>query len=89
MSDGPRLTDHALSRLRERGSRLLAELDAAELRAVTEQRLARAHRAALALGGADHLIKLDGLNFVVRNGRVTTVLLACSSGERARVLAGW
>lgn len=79
---GPRLSDHALIRLLERSG-----IPVEAIRAATQAGLARAHSAAEALGGPDHLIVADGLVFVVRGGDVTTVLPAGSPRELARYLA--
>lgn len=75
------MTDHALLRLLERSG-----FPIAELRAKVEASLTRAHVAAEALGGADHLILVDGLAFVVRGGDVVTVLAARTPAELARAL---
>lgn len=77
----PRLTDHALLRLLERSG-----FPVEQLRASVERSLAKAHHAAEALGGPDHLIVADGLVFVVRRGDVTTVLPAGSPRQLARYI---
>lgn len=78
---GPRLTDHALLRLLKRSG-----FPVEEVRVQVEASLARAHLAAEALGGPDHLIVVDGLCFVVRGGDVVTVLPAGNPGQLAHVL---
>ena len=77
----PRLSDHALVRLLARSG-----LDVEAIRAATERALARAHTAAEALGGADHLIVVDGLCYVVREGVVTTIVEAVHPGQLAGAL---
>lgn len=77
----PRVTDHALLRFLARSG-----LDVEGVRGSIAESLARAHGAAIALGGADHLIVIDGLRFVVRNGAVTTVLPNTNKHDHARSL---
>lgn len=79
----PRVSDHALLRLLERSG-----LPVEEVRTAIEASLARAHAAAVTIGGMDHLIAVDGLVFVVRGGVVTTVTRARSPGDLARLLNG-
>jgi hypothetical protein len=78
---GPRLTDHALLRVLERSG-----LAVEAVRAAVEASLARAHDAARALGGPDHLIVVDGLVYVVRGGDVVTVVPTGSPAKLARLL---
>lgn len=77
----PRLTDHALVRVLERGG-----FDVETVRSAIEEALSAAHGAAVALGGFDHIITVDGLSFVVRGGNVTTVIDAPEPGHRAHAL---
>lgn len=65
----PGISDHALVRFLQRSG-----LDVERVRGELSRSLAKAHGAAVALGGADHLIVADGLTYVVRKGVVATVL---------------
>ena len=65
----PRISDHALVRFLERAG----GLDVDQLRSAIGASLARAHTAAVEIGGGDHLIVADGLTWVVRGGVVVTV----------------
>jgi hypothetical protein len=75
------LTDNALIKLLARSG-----LDVEGIRLGVETALAAAHGAAEALGGADHLITVDGLSFVVRGGNIITVMPIETPGARARAL---
>lgn len=67
---GPDVSDHALVRFLSRSG-----IDVEQVRAAMAASLSAAHEAAVAMGGADHFITVDGLSFVVRGGVVVTVLL--------------
>ena len=73
-----RVTDHAMERLIERGSRspILLELfaSAAPIREAIASRLHRACIAAESIGQTSYHITLGGLRFVVRDRVVVTVL---------------
>ena len=78
---------NALVRFRERGDDPAAALlDDVALRLQLEGRLDRAARAARSIGACDYLIVCGDLAFVVRDGTVTTVLTACNSYERQKLL---
>lgn len=77
----PRLSDHALVRLLERGG-----FDVAGVRDAVEQALANAHAAALSIGGGNHVIVVDKMAFVVREGVVTTVVPAGAPWDHAGLL---
>ena len=77
----PRCTDHALVRFMER-----CGFHIAGIREAIERSLAASHGAAVALGGADHVITVDGLSFVVRGGNVVTVVQARDVHDRASLL---
>lgn len=65
------VSDHALLRFLERAHGLQVEAMRAELAG----RLDRAATAAEKLGPEQYHVTLDGLRFVVRLGKVTTILL--------------
>ena len=65
------VTDHAILRFLERAHGLPVEA----MRADLAQRLQRAATAAEKIGPPQYHIALDGLRFVVREGKVTTILL--------------
>ncbi|MES2753136.1 MAG: hypothetical protein V4659_00560 [Pseudomonadota bacterium] len=77
----PRVTDHALLRFLGRSG-----LDVEAVREAIATSLTRAHGAAVALGNGDHLIIVDGLRFVVRQGVVTTVLHRGGKADHAHSL---
>ncbi|MFZ5747162.1 MAG: hypothetical protein ACOY45_05830 [Pseudomonadota bacterium] len=79
----PSISDHALLRFMERGG----EMDVEALRARLEASLARAHTAARSVSTSDYIIKADGMLFVVRGERVTTVIADTSEHEAARALS--
>lgn len=79
---GPLVTDHALIRLLERAG----GLDVEGLRASLSQSLARVHEAVEQTGGGDYLVSTDTLSFVVRQGKLTTILPAMNAGARGRAL---
>lgn len=81
---GPKISDHALVRFLERGGGLDVELLREQISAV----LTRAHSAARAMGTSDHLIKVDGMTFVVRGDTVATVLETGRARDEASHLAG-
>lgn len=62
-------------------------MDVEAVRSALADSLASCHGAALALGGADHIILADNLMYVVRNGVVVTALPAGNVHDRARALA--
>ena len=78
----PVISDHALLRFLERG----AGCDVEVLRAQLSASLRRAHLAARSMGGSDHLIKIDGLTFVVRGETVTTVLPSGTASHDAHAM---
>lgn len=82
LPSAPAISDHALLRFLERTGALEVEA----LRASMAASLARAHRAARAMGGGDYLIVVDGLTYVVRGEVVTTVMVEGSTGAKARSL---
>lgn len=65
------VTDHALLRYIERGH----GCDVEAMRRDLAQRLQRAAAAAEKIGPSQYHVALDGLHFVVRDGKVTTILL--------------
>ena len=67
---GPIVTDHALVRFLERA----AGLDVDGLRDTISSSLARSHQAARSLGSENHIVKADGLLYVVRGERLVSVL---------------
>ncbi|MFZ5749076.1 MAG: hypothetical protein ACOY45_15635 [Pseudomonadota bacterium] len=71
------ISDHALVRFLDRAG----AMDIENLRARLAASLARAHAAARSVSDSDYLIKVDGLLYVVRGDRVTTVIE--DSGEHA------
>lgn len=77
------VSDHALLRFLERAG----GLDIEDLRGRLTNSLLRAHAAARTLGGADYLIRSDGLLYVVRGETVTTVLDDKDPRGRAASLA--
>ncbi|WPZ06597.1 hypothetical protein [Pelagerythrobacter marinus] len=79
----PDITDHALVRFLDRGG----GCDVEELRAQIAASLTRAHSAARAVSTSDYLVTVDGLTFVVRGERVTTVLTDATIGQKAHSLA--
>lgn len=77
----PRITDHALIRFLDRSG-----VNVEAVRRAMADALAGAHGAALAIGGGDHLIVVDGMTFVVRAGSVATVLVDNGLHDRAHML---
>lgn len=78
------ITDHALLRFLERAG----GLDVEELRASLAASLQRAHSAARSVSSSDYLIRADGLLYVVRESRVTTILDDKGDHHAARALDG-
>lgn len=78
----PRLSDQALLRMLA-----ISGVDIEEVRGAVQQALSRAHTAAIAVGGGDHLIVVDGLCYVVRDGVVTTVTKATRPHHFAGLLS--
>lgn len=78
----PYVTDRALVRFLSRSG-----VDVEGVRAAIGNGLAVAHGAAVAMGGGDHLVVVEGLTFVVRGGNVTTVLHDAGVRDRMTALA--
>lgn len=78
-----RVSDHALLRYLEHSH----ELDVEALRVSIATRLERAAIAAGQLGVLTYSVRLDGVQFIVRNDVVTTVLASPSVGGRFHALA--
>lgn len=78
------VTDHALLRFLERSGCM----DVEGLRETLAGSLDRAHEAARRVTAADYVIRADGLLYVVRINKVTTVLEDESAGHIAMALIG-
>lgn len=78
-----RVTDHALLRYLERSS----GIDVEALRGSLTSRLERASVAAAQLGIENYAVRLDGVQFIIRAERVTTVLKPVSDAGRFHALA--
>jgi hypothetical protein len=77
------VTDHALLRWLER----TGALDVEQLRGLLSQSLDRAHVAGATLGVHQFLILADDLIYLVRGGKLITVLKDSSLHEHVKVLS--
>lgn len=84
MADRLRVSDHALLRFLERAG----GMDIEGLRTRLEGSFAAADRAAVSIGGGDHLILADDLVYVVRSRTVTTVLPKGGRRDQGAFLRG-
>ncbi|WEK00618.1 MAG: hypothetical protein P0Y59_02685 [Candidatus Sphingomonas phytovorans] len=77
------VTDHALLRYLDLFENINVELT----RRMLEGLFARAQGAVDLIGGGDYIIRHDGYEFIVRAGRIATVLPPLSASARFNALA--